>query len=442
MAALASAIQPSAAGIDGYVADEAYPSSFDPRFAPAWIDAILAQRAIRGPRAPRAPFTYVDLGCGDGVGLILLAAAHPEASFVGIDALADHVERGRALAAEIGLGNIDFHCTTFDRAAEVTELAADYVALRGVVSWVSPAAAAAALDLAARLLRAGGVLAVGYNALPGWSPLIAFQRLVFDRAATLPGSGAERFDLAVAQLRAAELIAPAILTWLDDKRATLPRGYFPHEYLNRHWAPIWSGDLIDAAARRKLSFAASAHPGRQRPEFLLRKAHREALATMADVGMREIAVDTYLNSCFRTGLFVKNGTARDGPAPDRLRQVWAGQARADDASYELKTDMGRIRFDNAAARAILRRLEAGPDCLHDIDGIGAGDLLNTLDALWLADLVAPAEPPAVVPLAQRASRIVAAATAAAPLGVRVGAHGVFAVQAIAGPADGGVAGVG
>ena len=428
MTAAIQAVPPgAAAGIDGYIDDEIYPSGLDRRFVPAWIDAILAQRGLPSPRKPRGPFTYVDLGCGDGVGLILVAAAHPEARFVGIDALAVHVERGRALAADIGLGNISFQCATFEGTDEGLCGTADYVALRGVVTWVSAAAAAAALDLAARLLRPGGVLAVGYNVLPGWSPALAFQRLIFDRAATLSGSGSARFAAALEQLRADGLIAPAVLNWLDGKRETLPSGYFPHEYLNRHWAPIWSGDLIEATARRGLGFAGSADPASHRPEIRLRKAQREVLAGIADVGAREIATDTYLNGCFRTDLFVKAGAAIDLAPPERLRQVWTGHAPADRASYEFTTGMGRIRFDNPAARAILRHLESGPAPLDGITAVSAAELLNTLDALWLADLVAPAEPPAVVPLAARTNHIIAAATTA-PLGIVIGAHGVVSAE--------------
>jgi hypothetical protein len=94
--------------------------------------------------------------------------------------------------------------------------------------------------------------------------------------------------------------------------------------------------------------------------------------------------------------------------------------------------MGRIGFDNRAARAILRHLESGPDRLDGIGGVSPADLLNTLDALWFADLIEPAEPPAAVPLAERANRVIAAATANAPLGMAVGAHGIAAARPAAG----------
>ena len=69
--------------IDGYVGDSLYPSSFHASFAPPNIDAMLAHAGIASPRGlgTRSPFTMVDIGCGDGIGLILNAAAHPEGHF-------------------------------------------------------------------------------------------------------------------------------------------------------------------------------------------------------------------------------------------------------------------------------------------------------------------------------------------------------------------------
>ena len=73
------------ARIDGYFAETVYPSLFHPAFAPPWSDAVLRQQGVEPPRGGRAPFRMADLGCGDGMGLIMLAAAYPEAQFTGID---------------------------------------------------------------------------------------------------------------------------------------------------------------------------------------------------------------------------------------------------------------------------------------------------------------------------------------------------------------------
>lgn len=422
MAHSAPLTRPDPVALDGYVADESFPSGCDARFVPGWIDAILGQAGVAAPRAPRRPFTYVDLGCGDGAGLVLLAAAYPEARVIGIDALPAHIDRARALAAAAGLTNIEFRCATFAEASDLPRGCADYVALRGVVTWVSDAVAGTALDRAARLLRPGGVLAIGYNVLPAWTPVLAFQRLVFDCAAGLPGHGAARFDAAVAMLRAAGLIQPEVLAWLDEKRRRLPPGYFPHEYLNRHWQPVWSGDLIARAEGLGLAHAANADPGRQRPDFFLRKAERAALAALPGRHAREIATDIYLETAFRTDLFVKGPAAANPEA--RLRQPWRALCRADAARYELPTRIGRIRFDSLPARVILRHLEGRPRPLSTISGIDPADLIDALDALWVADLVEPAEPPAVVPHAAPANQAIGAAGGAGLIPLRAGAHGL------------------
>lgn len=414
--------------IDGYVADSLYPSTFHAAFAPPWLDAILTWKGLRPPREARGPFTMVDLGCGDGAGLVLLAAAHPEGRFLGVDAMDAHVARGRDLAARIGLDNIDFQCRSFADAADLPAGEADYAVAQGVLAWVSPANQAALLDLAARMLRPGGLFCVGYNTLPGWGAIAGFQRLVLALAATRSGSSQDRFDAALEQIRAGEMVPPSVLDWLNlDK---LPRAYFAQEYLNRHWTPLWSGDVIAAAAERGLAFAAQSYPSRLRPDFTLRKAWREALAGIDDPAAREIAADLYSNCFFRTDIYAKGAfpalSAGERQAR-RLGQVWGSVRGSQDVKYEVRTAIGRIAFDNAAARAILAHLDSGPAPLEDVPGIGAADLLNTIDALQLARLILPLDPAAPLLHAAAANRVLAGALAGTSMNARVGAHGVVTV---------------
>jgi len=413
--------------IDGYVADSLYPSTFHAAFAPAWLDAILAWNRLRPPRTPRAPFTFVDLGCGDGAGLMLLAAAHPEGRFIGLDAMAAHVALGQALAAEIGLDNVELHCRGFAEAGDMPAGKADYVASQGVLAWVSPANQAALLDLAVRMLRPGGIFCVGYNSLPGWSRIAGFQRLVRALADEHPGNSRARFEAALAQIRAGEMVPKAVLDWIKTDK--LPPDYFAQEYLNRHWTPLWSGDVIAAAAARGLVFAGQAHPSRVRPDFTLRKAWRDALAGIADPAAREIAADLYVDSFYREDIFSRGEPERladDEARSLRLAQVWASRSGTD-VKFECRSPAGRISFDNAAARAILARLEDGPARLADVPDIGPEDLLNTIDALHLAGLVAPLDPAVGVPRAAAANRRLCGALAGSSRNARVGANGVVVV---------------
>jgi SAM-dependent methyltransferase len=414
--------------IDGYVADSLYPSTFHSAFAPAWLDSILAWKRLRPPRAPRGPFTMVDLGCGDGAGLILLAAAHPEGRFLGVDALETHVARGRDLAVQIGLDNIAFECRSFAEAGDIPAAQADYVVAQGVLAWISPANQAALLDLAARMLRPGGIFCVGYNTLPGWGPIAGFQRLVRALAEDHQGSSRERFEASLAQITAGGMVPQSVLDWLQPEK--LPPNYFAQEYLNRYWTPRWSGDVIAEAGQRGLVFAGQSYPSRLRPDFTLRKAWREALAGIEDIGAREIAADIYTNCFFRTDIYGKGALAplsADEVRDLRLDQVWGSLRGHADVKYEGRTAAGRISFDNAAARAILAFLEDGPARLRDVPDITPPDLLNTIDALHLARLAVPLSPAASLPRAAAANKALAGALAGTSMNARVGANGVVVV---------------
>ena len=416
------------ATIDGYVADSLYPSTFHSAFAPPWTDAMLAWNRLPAPRAPRGPFTLVDLGCGDGVGLILLAAAHPEGRFIGIDAMAGHVARGRELAGQIGLANIHFHQCSFSDPIDMPDGIADYVTAQGVLAWVSPDNRAALLDLAGRLLCPGGIFTVGYNTQPGWGAVAGFQRLVRALAEAREGSSQERFEASLAQIREGAMVPQAVLDWL--RQDNLPPAYFPQEYLNRYWEPLWSGDVIAAAAERGLVYATQAHPSRLRPDFTIKKAWREALAGIADPAAREIAADLFVNSFFRTDIYSK------GPLPAldddlartlRLDQHWGALRTEAEAEYSTRSPIGTIGFDNAAAHAILAFLEDGPAALGSVPGIGAADLINTIDALHLARLVVPLDPPAAVPHAGAANTLLGDAMAGLAAAALVGVNGVINV---------------
>ncbi len=102
----------------------------------------------------------LELGCGDAGNLAPMADALPDATFVGIDASAAAIARGRELAAAAGLGNLTLECVPIEEF-EGGEF--DYVIAHGVYSWVAPEVRDRLLALCAR----GGIAYVSYNALPG-----------------------------------------------------------------------------------------------------------------------------------------------------------------------------------------------------------------------------------------------------------------------------------
>jgi 2-polyprenyl-3-methyl-5-hydroxy-6-metoxy-1,4-benzoquinol methylase len=65
----------------------------------AWIPALdgVEAKLLRGARAG-------DVGCGHGVSTLIMARAYPSSSFVGFDTHPSSIERARARATELGMG--------------------------------------------------------------------------------------------------------------------------------------------------------------------------------------------------------------------------------------------------------------------------------------------------------------------------------------------------
>lgn len=440
--------------IDGYLGGEAYPSSFHRQFTPQWIDAMLRHRGLSPPRGgDRAPFALLDLGCGDGLALIGLAAAHPEGRFVGIDALPEHVERGTASAAHAGLTNVAFFCRRFAEIDDPVEPVFDYVTAQGVLAWISPANRAHVRRLCGRQLKSGGVACVGYNSMPGWTRGLAVQQMLYLLSEEQEGSATQRYAAALRQVRSiagagAPGDATRFLAWLDEIADTLPSRYFPHEYLNRHWQPLWSGQEHAAMVPYGLAYAGPSRVEVLRPEFVLLPAQRDELARIAGGHARETALDVMLNQSFRIDLFGKAlAPAEDGHAA-RMAGWWAAATTEAEADFALASAALTVDFDGPAARGVLAALAGRPQRVSDIadsvQGITDADLLHAIDALWTSGQLLPGDPPLAPPAADLFNRLnTAAARCGVPLLALVGRHGVMPVaQATIVAADDGDAGAG
>lgn len=117
-----------------------------------------------------APGSVLEIGCGPGVALALLAAALPEARVVGVDRSATAVRRAaarlaavpggdRVLLLEVAVADLDLPAASVDVALGVNVN----------VFWTSRAARE--LAVLARVLRPGGVLHLVYEP-PGPDPWV------------------------------------------------------------------------------------------------------------------------------------------------------------------------------------------------------------------------------------------------------------------------------
>jgi SAM-dependent methyltransferase len=386
--------------IDGYVADSVYPSKFHDSFQVPFIDAILALKGIVPPRYRHDHFTVVDLGCGDGLGLILSAASHPQGYFIGVDVMPEHVANGQAAIKAIGLTNIELRCGSFSDISAQVDGKADYVTSQGVLAWISPENRTALLDVAACWLKPGGVFCVGYNAFPGWTDVMSFQALVRATALEQEGDSSSRFLAALDHLKKTTIISDSVLEWVDDLMEKITGSYFAHEYLNAYWQPCWSGDVIRSMGERNCAYVGQSAQQYIRDDLYLMAAWREMLAGFSSVPAHEIALDILIQRWFRRDIYVKMpALGFDVCEQDEYRlHSWWGLMESDASEIGMtsSTLAGEINFDNAAAYAILKTLENSPQTLAQVvaqSGLDAVDIFNSVDALFMANRIVPLDAP-------------------------------------------------
>jgi SAM-dependent methyltransferase len=386
----------------GYVTDIPYTRGFHRELAPAWLDFVATISGIAPPVQDEG-FSWCDLGCGQGVTTVILAATHPRGRFVGIDLMPEHIAHARRFAAEAGIANVEFRAADF--ADETLKFPAfDYIVSHGVYSWVDAATQAALRQFIDRQLAVSGLVYLGYNAMPGWAAELPFQRLLVALGRDLPGDSAARFRSAAEIVRrvadgAPSLTASRIATHLDDLMAQHPLAYLAHEYMGSHWQPLFVTEMREAMASIGLSPAGSASLADNFDSFVLRRREREAIAGIDDPDGHEIARDFLMHKQFRRDVFSRDGDELgDDERRDRVVAACYALARPPgEIEYEVDTEAGKLLFDNATARAIVAGLVSGPRTGAGIvaEGIEPQDLVGSLMALTSAGMVRPVSPNAV-----------------------------------------------
>lgn len=380
----------------GYITDIPYTRGFYRELAPAWLDFTAVISGVMPPD-PGREFSWCELGCGQGVTAVILAATHPEGRFVGIDLMPEHIAHARRLAAAAGAANAVFHAADF--AAPPADLPRfDYIVAHGVYSWIGAAGQAALRHLVERSLKPGGLLYLSYNAMPGWAAEQPFQRLLTTLGRGQSGDSGARFLAAthlVRQLAAADapsLKTSAIVGELDELMSRQPLAYLAHEYMGSHWQPLFVTEVRDAMRRIGLEPAGSAAPAQNFDSFVLRGVEREALAAFDDPDLRELARDFLLHQRFRRDVFSRGGVnLDDDERRERLTAMrFALTQPAEDIAYQADTAAGKLSFDNGTARGIVGALADGPQRGAALsEGRDAQDVVANLMALCSAGAVRP-----------------------------------------------------
>lgn len=312
------------AASDGYVTDISYIPGFYPNMSPLALRYVAALNKVVPPKTGDG-FRYLELGCGVGRSLTTLAAANPKGTFVGVDVNPQHtaaVERDIEAAALTNVSVI-----TSDFASLPDDLGQfEFIALHGVLSWVSPKVREEIVEIAKRHLAPGGLLLVSYNAMPGWAHLQPIRGILRQYTLLRQGDAAQRLRDAV-----------AYLVFIRDKQAKYfednPRAaayvdalikqdvnYLVHEFLNEHWSPFYFAEVAGMFGGAGLGFVGSLPVFTNFWDLCVRPEFHELFRTTTNRLVTEAHKDFCANTAFRWDIYSKAPKAMP-TVQDRLREV-------------------------------------------------------------------------------------------------------------------------
>jgi SAM-dependent methyltransferase len=386
--------------INGYATDIPYLRDFKPMLAPAWLDHVALVAGIEPP-VRQDGFAWCDLGCGQGVTAVILAATHPTGAFHGIDAMPVHIDHARRLAAEAAISNVCFHAIDFAAALDLELPQFDYIVAHGVYTWIDLKSQRALCQFIDRRLKPGGLVYLSYNAMPGWARDLPFQRLVRELGLTFPGDNAARFAAASEIIRslAAARIPALAASFTVREMAQRPEDYAPaylvHEFMPAAWRPLYVTELRAAMATIGLTPAGSATLSENLDWMVLDEEARKTLATINGQDARELVRDFYLDQRFRCDVFSRGNQilGMDERAGRLVSSTFALARPVPSIKYTTTSPAGPLVNDTPAARAIIDALTRGARSLTGAASSPAtAQDLKTILTLCAAGDIMPVEP--------------------------------------------------
>jgi SAM-dependent methyltransferase len=381
---------------EGYAVDVEYTTEFFGELSPSHLNVVCILNGIE-PVALDKPFTYCELGCGQGFSANILAASHPQGQFYAVDFMAEHIARAQALADSAQLRNLTLLEASFGdladgRISDIPQF--DFITLHGVYTWVNQECRDQVVRFIAKHLKPGGVVYVSFNTLPGWAATLPLQRLLMLYADRHP----DRSDRQLQQARG--LIGAlreqgaryfsgnagnAAFSKHLDVLSTATENYVVHEFMHQNWQPMYFADVASHLAEAGLSHAGASSLLKAFPErYFSQKEHAFLDGFADDIPMRETMKDYLRNTSFRKDVFVRDAQrmtpqrqadwlARMGLA----LSVADGAAKLDAVSWAPDW----IGEHEAIYLAVLEALRDGPKTLpqllslcHVTDGQARGDM--------------------------------------------------------------------
>jgi SAM-dependent methyltransferase len=365
----------------GYASDIEYTAGFYREQSPSYLNFVCILNGHE-PVDLRQPFTYCELGFGRGLTANILAATHPQGRFYATDFNPAHVSGARQLARDAGLSNLTLLENSFAELAEgkADDLPQfDFITLHGIYTWVTAENRRHIADFVARYLKPGGIVYLSYNAMPGWSVSLPLQRLLVEYAELHPGRSATQIKDAAAFVNRIDALGaawfaanPALKARLETLKTANPN-YLVHEYMHKHWQPLYHADVARELAEAKLDFVGSAELQFAYPQLYLSPEKQALLDEIGDRTVKETFKDYFLNTAFRKDVFVRGArTMVAARQSDWLAQIGLALLlpRAD-IKFIIKTGIGEVNLHEAVYGPACDALAKKPMSLAELAALPA-----------------------------------------------------------------------
>ncbi len=319
--------------------------------APGHLRAVAHLYGLAAPALENA--RVLELGCAAGGNLLPFAAAHPNATVVGIDLAPLQITAGQQIVEKLGIRNLDL------RALSITDIDAsfgqfDYIICHGVFSWVPPEVRDAILRVCRENLAPEGIAYISYNTYPGWkaSDVVRDAMMLNSFAATTPkerlARAKEMLGLLEHGLSASNPLRDALQQ--AARNASKQTDYYLlHEHLASVNSPCYFLEFVAAIQQAGLTYITDADPRSTFPATFGENvaAHLQALSVDTGREMREQYLDFAMGRQFRMSLITHGERAEqllERPEANRFGQMrFAAQLTVDPTPPQSPTNERRYR---------------------------------------------------------------------------------------------------
>lgn len=388
---------------DGYTTDVDYPAFFYKEMTPVWLACVARLQGFDAPDVAR-PFRYGELGCGLGINLLVAAACHPQAQFVGVDANERHLRVAREAAQAAGLANVEFVHTGFTEFAASRPAPFDFVATHGVWSWIAPQHRAGLLACVQAQLAPGGLFYLHYMCHPGSTDLQELQHVLNLFAPHVPGDSARQLQMGLKllhQMAGRGMFAdrPGVLRHLRVLQSKDPN-HLAHEFLTDHWQPEHCVDVHRQIGALGLDYLGSADVFNNLDVALSIPGQLQAVLRQTQIpALAETLQDMARRSHQRMDLFQRAArplaqAAHAAQLGATVFQAMPGTPASGPVAFT--TPIGPVEVPQALVDALAQRLAAGPAPFAELAQLPAfagqpGALLQVLQLLLMQELAHPAQ---------------------------------------------------